>query len=130
MATLLANVLSDADFEDIDLVGFDPQGAESFYSFGGSYGVGWTRILEADERAQLRALLDALPAGKQARCHNPAFGIRFGTPPRVKNATVCFACNNIYADGQMVEFEAESPEGRALLAFLRARTPKGWSSGE
>jgi hypothetical protein len=127
MGTLLASVLSDADFEDIDLVGFDRLGAESFYGFSG-YGVGWTRILEADERAQLRALLNALPAGEQARCHNPVFGIRFGTAPRVKNVTVCFACNNIFADGQMLEFEAKSPAGQELLAFLRARVPSGWAS--
>jgi len=130
MGSLLADVLSDADFEEIDLVGFDVHGAESFYSFGGSHGVGWTRMLEADERAQLRALLDALPHGQQARCHNPVFGIRFGTPPRVKNVSVCFRCNNIYADGTMVEFEAASPAGRELLAFLRARTPKIWDGGE
>jgi hypothetical protein len=55
--------------------GFDPTAERSFSTFGGAHGVAWSRFLEAEDRAQLLALVAALPSGEPARCHLPAFGL-------------------------------------------------------
>ncbi|TMQ11255.1 MAG: hypothetical protein E6J91_23685 [Deltaproteobacteria bacterium] len=125
----LAAALRDTDFDEVELVGFDPRGQRSFYT-GGSYGVGWSRLLETDERARLRDLIGALPSGVSARCHMPPFGLLFGTPPREVHVSLCFRCNNAYVDRELVAFDAGSPEAQELLAFLRSRIPGGWSSEE
>lgn len=126
-ASPLADALHDADFDEVELVGFDVTGARSFYTGGGGYGVGWSRLLEAEDRSRLRALVGALPNGQSARCHMPGFGLLFGMPPREVHVSLCFQCHNAYVDRELVAFDAGSPQARELLAFLRSRRPKSWT---
>jgi hypothetical protein len=72
---------------------------------------------------RIAALWRSLPAGEQARCHIPPFGLRFYSAGRVVcQASICWQCNNIYGEMQgeafSYEFDATSDAGRALLLML------------
>src|SRR5687767_12398642 len=97
----LDDALDVADSSEVELFGFDKAGKENFYNGGGSFGIGWSRKLDASERSRLRALMRGLPDGKPARCHLPRFGFRFGWP-RELYVSICFSCNNIFVDRDMV----------------------------
>lgn len=128
-STPLADALNAADSAEVELFGFDEAGKENFYNGGGSFGIGWSRRLDAEERTRLRALMLGLPGGEPARCHLPPFGLRFGWP-RELYVSICFRCNNIFADRDMVTFDARSAQARELLAFLRSCAPHEWKSKE
>jgi hypothetical protein len=85
--------------------------------------------MSAEERQRLRALMLGLPDGEPARCHTPGFGLRFGRP-RELYVSLCFSCNNIFVDREMVTFDAGSPQARKLLVFLRSCAPCDWKSQE
>jgi hypothetical protein len=128
-STPLDDALNAADSSEVQLFGFDSAGQENFYNGGGSFGIGWSRRLDAEERQRLRTLMLGLPDGEPARCHTPGFGLRFGWP-RELYVSLCFSCNNIIVDREMVTFDAGSPQARKLLAFLRSCAPRDWESQE
>ena len=128
MGTPLDDALDAADSSEVQVLGFDNAGKESFYNGGGSFGIGWSRRLDAEERQRLRALMRGLPDGRPARCHTPGFGVRFGWP-RELHVSICFSCNNIYVDDVMWTFDAHSPQARKLLAFLLSCAPSDWKIG-
>lgn len=127
-----SSLLGSADLDKIELVGLASSGERSLEILRESWGVAWSRYLDVEDRADLLALFRALPSGEAARCHMPAFALVIGTPPNTTTVSICFKCNNIFiGDAHMEEFEADSPQARELLAFLRARMPaEGWSSEE
>ena len=58
------------------------------------------------------------------------FGLRFGWP-RELYVSICFRCNNIYVDREMMTFDAGSPQARKLLAFYNpARRLTGRAGSE
>ncbi len=126
--TPLVDALNAVDSAEVELFGFDGAGKENFYNGAGSFGIGWSRGLHAEERTRLRALMLVLPEGESARCHVPGFGLRFGWP-RELYVSICFRCNNIFAD-EMLTFDARSAQARKLLAFLRSCAPHDWKSQE
>lgn len=74
---------------------------------------------------EVAALWRRLPPGEQARCHLPAYGLRFRDEETVRcEASLCWECRNIYgkADGTAFEYEfdAEDPVSQDLLAACRA----------
>src|SRR5262249_9175275 len=90
--------------------------------------IAWEQPLAADQRHRLGALLATLPAGEEARCHEPVFGLRLdpstGNEARM---SICFYCNNIYLDGGAHRaFEGQSTAGRALLEYLLQLAPAAW----
>ena len=127
--TTLVDALEVADSSEVELFGFDETGKENFYNGGGSFGIGWSRRLDPEERSRLRALMIGLPGGQPARCHMPGFGLRFGWP-RELYVSICFRCNNIFVDRDMVTFDASSAQARQLLAFLRSCAPPNYKSQE
>lgn len=126
----LAAALSSADFENIDVVGFGESGRIFDPGFGGGFPTAWSRTLDAEQRARLRTLIEALPDGISARCHTPPFGLRFGSGATEISASVCFACSNAYVAGNLAAFDAGSAPARQLLAFLREQAPSDWRSKE
>jgi hypothetical protein len=126
----LAEALRDADFDEVELVGFSPAGEGNFRAGPIGHGVAWSRVLDPEARSRLRALIQALPGGVSARCHEPPFGLRLGTGPRALHVSICFRCNNAYVANELTAFEAGSPQARALLAFLRGLIPGDWKSPE
>lgn len=126
----MADALRDADFKDVELFGFGPRGKQYFEVRGKQFRVTWSRSLDAEERSRLRALIDALPAGMSAKCHEPPFGLRFGTGPRALRVSICFRCSNAYVGEGLQAFDAHSAQARELLAFLQARAPGGWQPYE
>lgn len=128
-STPLDDALEAAADSEIVLFGFDNAGTENFYNGAGSFGIGWSRRLNADERSRLQALMLELPDGVSARCHEPGFGLRFSWP-RELHVSICFRCNNIFADPSMIAFDARSPQARELLTFLRSCAPPDWRAGQ
>jgi hypothetical protein len=116
--------LQAVDRDEVELVGFDVTGERSFYGGGGSFGISWSRLLQREDAARLRALIAELPSGQSARCHTPPFGVLFGAPPRQIHVTICFRCNNLYVDRTLIAFDAASAQAQALLAFLRSQIPR------
>jgi len=127
--TPLDDALEVVDSSEVELFGFDAAGKENFYNGGGSFGIGWSRRLDLEERSRLRALMLGLPNGVPARCHMPGFGLRFGWP-RELYVSICFRCNNIYVDRAMVTFDASSAQARQLRAFLQSCAPLNYKSQE
>lgn len=78
----------------------------------------------------LQALIGAVPDGHMMRCHTPPFGLRFGDGERALSVSLCFRCHNACVGGDLMAFAAETPQGKKLLAFLKARVPAGWRSLE
>lgn len=77
--------------------------------------------LRGPEAERVAALWRALPVGEQARCHVPSYGLRFFAAGRlVCQASICWQCNNIWADADgrrfRYEFDATHPRSRELLA--------------
>ena len=62
-STPLGDALDAVDSSEVQLFGFDNAGKENFYNGGGSFGIGWSRRLDAEERERLRALMLGLPGG-------------------------------------------------------------------
>lgn len=91
--------------------------------------IAWEQPLAAHQRHRVGALLAALPADEEARCHEPVFGLRLdpGTNDEVR-MSICFICNNIYLDGGGCRaFAGQSTAGQALLEYLLQLAPKTWS---
>lgn len=70
---------------------------------------------------RVAGLYRGLPAGEQARCHVPPFGLRFYAGGRLLGrASICWRCNNIFGDAGgeplFFAFDASHPTSRALLA--------------
>jgi len=70
-----------------------------------------------------------LPAGFQARCHDPPFGLRFFLGQElVAEASLCWECNNVLGgtwEGSFwFAFDGAAPLSRELLATLRAALGK------
>jgi len=77
----------------------------------------------------IAALWRSLPAGSQARCHIPPFGLRFFLGEKlVAEASLCWECNNVFGgtwEGTFgFEFDGEAPASRELLAAIRAAIRK------
>ena len=77
-----------------------------------------------DAAARIADLWRRLPPGRQARCHNPTYELRFRVGGEmVCVGTVCWECNNIHgtADGEpfAYEFDASAPASQSLLAEVR-----------
>jgi hypothetical protein len=72
-----------------------------------------------DRAAQeIANLFRQLPSGNPARCHTPAFGLRFYTEDGLqRQCSICWECNNIYGDFQY-DFDAEDSISKNLLALL------------
>jgi hypothetical protein len=126
----LAEALSGADFENVEVVGFGESGRIFDSGFGGGYPIAWSRTLDAEQRTLLRTLIEAMPQGMSARCHLPPMGLRFGSGDREICASVCFECSNAYTKGALAAFDTSSEPARRLLAFMRAQAPSDWQSSE
>ncbi|MDP3238062.1 MAG: hypothetical protein Q8N26_35045 [Myxococcales bacterium] len=77
----------------------------------------------------IAALWRSLPAGSQARCHDPPFGLRFFLGDKlVAEASLCWMCNNVVGgtwEGTFwFEFDGEAPGSLELLAALRTEIGK------
>ncbi len=64
-----------------------------------------------------------LPPGRQARCHNPGYALKFHAGGLIVcTATVCWECNNIHgeANGEafVYEFDSQHEVSQTLLAEL------------
>jgi hypothetical protein len=86
----------------------------------------WGRTVAADSAAaeRIAALWRRLPPGRQARCHNPTYELRFLAGGAVVcSGTVCWEGNNIRgaSGGEpfTYEFDATSPVSGELLALVR-----------
>ncbi|MEZ4364115.1 MAG: hypothetical protein R3B48_28335 [Kofleriaceae bacterium] len=122
----LAAALRDADFDDVEVVGFGEDGPRFDSGFRGGFPITWTRALDAEGRVRLRELIEAVPAAEPARCHFPPMGLRLGAV----RASLCFQCDNAFIDGELACMDAGSEPARRLLEFLRAQAPAGWQSSE
>ena len=83
--------------------------------------------LTGDDAQRVSGLWRLLPAGFQARCHDPLFGLRFLDGGNVLcQASVCWECNNIYGEangeGFVYEFDAEASVSQNLLHECRLAT--------
>ncbi len=79
----------------------------------------------ADQATQIADLWRQLPPAEQMRCHLPPFGLRFYTAEgMILEASLCWACNNIWAwqqgDRWGYEFDARHATALTLLATLKA----------
>jgi hypothetical protein len=121
--------LFDSDSSDeVDVVGLgQPQPGAAFHSGFRGLWVAWRQPLDVEQRRRLRQMIGALPAGKSARCHMPAFGLQIGAAPSPVHVSICFTCNNAYVDGDLRAFAGQSPAARDLLAFLRSFAPPEWT---
>lgn len=77
----------------------------------------------------IAALWRSLPAGSQARCHVPPFGLRFFLGEKlVAEASLSWACHNVFGgtwEGSFwFEFDGEAPASVELLAALRTTSGK------
>jgi hypothetical protein len=122
----LVAALSGADFENVEVVGFGESGKIFDPRCGGGYPIAWSRTLDAEQRARLRTLIEELPDGISARCHEPPMGLRFGSGDSEVRVSLCFKCSNAYVMGTLAVFDAGSAPARQLLAFLREHAPSTW----
>ncbi|MFF1304333.1 hypothetical protein [Streptomyces sp. NPDC058307] len=87
-----------------------------------------------DEAVEALALIGSLPGSSQHRCgFSPGWSIRAYDDSLdlvLFEAAFCFSCNEIRMHGAAVPpelatqfFDADSPQGEALLALFRAATP-------
>jgi hypothetical protein len=86
----------------------------------------WGRTVAAVPAAAERIsdLWRRLPPGRQARCHNPTYELRFLAGGEVVcSGSVCWECNNIrgVVGGERFayEFDATAPPSQALLSEVR-----------
>ena len=86
----------------------------------------WGRTVPADpaSAARIADLWRRLPPGRQARCHNPTYELRFRAGGEVVcSGTVCWECNNVrgtFAGERFAyEFDAGAEASQALLAEVR-----------
>jgi hypothetical protein len=86
------------------------------------------RLTDAEDVERIAGFWRSLPAGEQARCHIPPYGLRFwraGT--KVLEASLCWECNNVfgYAGDQELwfAFDATALVSVALLMQCRHLLP-------
>jgi hypothetical protein len=120
MTTLTPSSLPPVDaVEVVDLAGVAAAGVRDYMDAAAD--APSVRV-SGTEAQRIAELWRELPAGEQARCHIPPFGLRFycGGGRLVGRASICWQCNNIFGDagGQdlFFEFDASLPGSRQLLA--------------
>ena len=85
--------------------------------------------LTGEDAERIAALWRALPAGEQARCHTPPYGLRFWRGGLLlAEASLCWECDNArgYAGDETIAFgfNAESAVAQSLLLQLRHVLPR------
>jgi hypothetical protein len=119
MTTATPSLLPPIDaVEVVDLADVCPDGVEAFMN--AATDAPSARMSEGDAQ-RIAALWRGLPAGHQARCHNPPFGLRFYHREQlVCQASICWECNNIFGSsgGERLcfEFDASDAVSCELLA--------------
>jgi hypothetical protein len=81
-------------------------------------------LVDREDVERVAALWRSLPAGEQARCHTPPFGLRFWLADRkVLQASICWDCNNVYGYVGTLPiyfpFDAKAPVSVSLLMQCR-----------
>ena len=89
--------------------------------------MGEVRLTEEDSE-RIAALWRALPAGEQARCHIPPYGLRFWLSGRkLIEASICWKCDNVYGyagDAPLhFAFDSKAPVSVSLLMQCRHVLP-------
>ena len=100
----------------------------SVYDAVRSKAVGRDLRLTGEDAERIAALWRALPAGEEARCHTPPYGLRFWREGRLlAEASLCWECDNArgYAGDETIAFafNAKSPTAQSLLLQLRHVLP-------
>lgn len=106
--------------------GYDPAGltdAEAVEVLPHRRGGSPARLTGADAD-RVADLWRRLPPGRQKRCHNPVYTVRFFGPAGIlTEGSVCWECHNIHVtrgyDHITYEFDADAPTSRLLLAECR-----------
>lgn len=102
-----------------DLLGLDVNAPDSVAKWESSP----THRVAGNEALKVANLFRKLPDGDMRRCHTPPVGLRFfANSAEVGNATLCWACNNLF--GQIGDkrlgfaFDGTSRTARKLLDLL------------
>jgi hypothetical protein len=124
MGTVIPSSLPPIDAVDVvDLFGVDSDGIADY--MGAAANARCVRVVGADAQ-RIASLWRKLPAGEQARCHIPPFGLRFYSNGRiVTQASICWECNNIFGDAAgerlFFEFNANGRSSWDLLVECKTR---------
>jgi hypothetical protein len=81
--------------------------------------------VEGETAQRIAHLWRQLPPEGQMRCHIPPFGLRFYVENKLLvQGSVCWQCNNIYAEENgenlLYEFDAQHPHSQQLFALLQS----------
>lgn len=112
--------------EVVDLEDVEPLSPSGYMSAATS--APFVRVTGNDAKV-IAVLWRSVPAGSQARCHTPPFGLRFFLGEKlVAEASLCWMCNNVFggtSEGSFwFEFDGEAPASLELLAAIRTAIGK------